>query len=608
LAFAYRPLSIDEISEVIAIDVDRDPAFDRDEVLEDPMDTLDICSSLVNINDEFGDDNAGRTNRMVMLAHYSVKEYLLLDRIRNGPAAHYSMNPSVCHGIIARACLGYLLQFQKSDPISHNQDLVDSKLARYCAKFWMRHAKESDDREAETARLAARLMSTSSPTFVNWTQIYDPEYDIRTPTELLNKVSAPLFYATLFGLEELARLLRGQSADTNAQGSQSLQVASVFGHERTVRLLLARGVDIIAYHGKYGNALQAACLGGHEDIVKLLIKSGANVNAPGLRLYLHTSRFFQINLELTALNSASGYFEIAELLINSGADINHASPSGWTPLHLASYNGHVDFVKLLLSRGANPRTADRTDGHTPLMAAVHRGHLDVVKTLLDVQEVDVNVASKKGETALMWALSDGRYELISLLLEYGAHIEHQDGSGETIFSKTAHSGSKNVFKALFATSKMEPDYRDHYGRTLLWWAAAGGNKPMIETLLNEYHCDLNIPDKCGRRPILVAARNGHRAAVEFLLQVAQTGTHHPTQSEQELLDLSGRERKLGYHLMCDICAIKFPAENISYHCLLCHAGDWDMCVDCKVGGMACMGNTHVLVKRLWRNGRWNEVG
>jgi hypothetical protein len=42
LTFSARPLSVREVAEVVAIDVSRDPAFDRDEVLEDPLEALNI--------------------------------------------------------------------------------------------------------------------------------------------------------------------------------------------------------------------------------------------------------------------------------------------------------------------------------------------------------------------------------------------------------------------------------------------------------------------------------------------------------------------------------------------------------------------------------------
>jgi hypothetical protein len=37
LSFSARPLSVEQIAEVVAIDVARDQAFDRNEVLEDPL-------------------------------------------------------------------------------------------------------------------------------------------------------------------------------------------------------------------------------------------------------------------------------------------------------------------------------------------------------------------------------------------------------------------------------------------------------------------------------------------------------------------------------------------------------------------------------------------
>src|SRR4051794_24478024 len=115
LTFSARPLSVDEVAEIVAIDVERKPAFDREEVLEDPLEALNICSSLVTITTEKGGRRQGSVRQVVGLAHYSVKEYLLSNRIRKGPAAHYGMQDTACHDAIAQGCLGYLLQFQGSE-------------------------------------------------------------------------------------------------------------------------------------------------------------------------------------------------------------------------------------------------------------------------------------------------------------------------------------------------------------------------------------------------------------------------------------------------------------------------------------------------------------
>ena len=96
LTFSARPLSVEEIAEVVAIDVARDPAFDRDEVLEDPLEALNICSSLVTITTNEVDRRSGSAQRIVALAHYSVQEYLVSDRIRQGLAKQYSMQETAC--------------------------------------------------------------------------------------------------------------------------------------------------------------------------------------------------------------------------------------------------------------------------------------------------------------------------------------------------------------------------------------------------------------------------------------------------------------------------------------------------------------------------------
>jgi hypothetical protein len=109
LTFSARPLSIDEVAEVVALDGKRDPAFDRDEVLEDPLEVLNICSSLVTMAVDNDSHLGGSPRQVVVLAHYSVKEYLVSDRICTGKAAKYSIRDKVCHSAIASSCLGYLL-------------------------------------------------------------------------------------------------------------------------------------------------------------------------------------------------------------------------------------------------------------------------------------------------------------------------------------------------------------------------------------------------------------------------------------------------------------------------------------------------------------------
>ncbi len=54
--------------------------------------------------------------------------------------------------------------------------------------------------------------------------------------------------------------------------------------------------------------------------------------------------------------------------IRSGYDVNEASDGGYTPLHAAAENNHVDVIRLLLEHGANPN-AKVISGETPLAFA-----------------------------------------------------------------------------------------------------------------------------------------------------------------------------------------------------------------------------------------------
>ncbi|ASQ46619.1 ankyrin repeat domain-containing protein [Legionella clemsonensis] len=49
-----------------------------------------------------------------------------------------------------------------------------------------------------------------------------------------------------------------------------------------------------------------------------------------------------------------GYLDLADLLLELGANINIQNSNGWTPLHVAVSNDEVDRIEFLIKRGANP--------------------------------------------------------------------------------------------------------------------------------------------------------------------------------------------------------------------------------------------------------------
>jgi hypothetical protein len=264
LAFSKRPLRVEEVAEVVAIDPERDPAFDRDEVLEDPLDVLAICSSLVTMatNDRHMRESSGSTGKVVLLAHYSVKEYLSSGRCRQDRVIRYNMQDTTCNEFIAKSCLGYLLQFQRSD--SFKRYIQESKLARYSAEFWTTHVQALPYKAEALNGLIMKLFSTGDGAYLNSIRIYDPDLFRRFRRSLnaereLGNIPTPLYYASRSGLNEIVSLLILETgADVNAQGGyhgNALQAASARGHDKIVALLLDKGADVNVEGGQYSNAL-----------------------------------------------------------------------------------------------------------------------------------------------------------------------------------------------------------------------------------------------------------------------------------------------------------------------------------------------------------------
>lgn len=362
-----------------------------------------------------------KNRNIVRLAHFSVKEYLLSERIRDKTsssyakvASKYAIQELSAHESIAAHCLAHLHQFEKYGEVERS-DLVDEyryfikgyHFSNYAATQWIEHLKMLGKDLQTTRKLILSLFFTHKKAlekFNSMNSIYHPKPDV-------------LYAASRRGATELIRLLLENGADANAQGRYDfpLHVASRHGHIETVQLLLENGADVNAETGHSGTALTAASRGGHFEIVQLLLNNGAEFKATS-------------EIAGTALHAASsrGHVKIVQLLLSKGADANVLDAISEIPLCAASRNGNIEIVQLLLNNGADINARGGI-GCTALHAAAYQGHTKLTELLLSKQ-ADVSISGRFTDylfedsdgTALHTASLQGFEAIVELLLEYGA--------------------------------------------------------------------------------------------------------------------------------------------------------------------------------------------
>jgi len=274
------------------------------------------------------------------------------------------------------------------------------------------------------------------------------------------------------------------------------------GSLNAVRALVAKGANLNALSADKSTALLLASINGRFDVAKYLVESGADVNLASVDgaaplygvIHVQWSRESFHPQPSTKLERTS-YLELIRLMLEKGADPNArltkalwyssygyvyaaASPIGTTPFWKCSEVADIDGMKLLLSRGADPKLTNKdgvdalliasgagTHGNDDVMSA--HGRLAAVRFLVEEMGFDVNAADNGnsfrgdpqqqqqqaqppqpqqppqqpnpfggmaagGYTALHNAASRGDNEMILYLVGKGARVEATTKTGVTV--------------------------------------------------------------------------------------------------------------------------------------------------------------------------------
>ncbi|XP_066269072.1 oxysterol-binding protein-related protein 1-like isoform X6 [Branchiostoma lanceolatum] len=171
------------------------------------------------------------------------------------------------------------------------------------------------------------------------------------------------------------------------------------------------------------------------------------------------------------------------------------SNKGWSPLHLASYFGHLPVVRSLLMHGA-----------------------------------DVDIVNDLGDTPLHKAALTGRTDMVTLLLQYNADVKLINGEGLTPKQMTHVAEAKRLIEAAENSQQLQVEAQ------LLSAAREGHLDKLADLLTEQRSLNVNCTDISGNTPLHCAAYRNKKEAAVMLLQHGADPTLR-NNADQTALDL-----------------------------------------------------------------------
>jgi ankyrin repeat protein len=207
---------------------------------------------------------------------------------------------------------------------------------------------------------------------------------------------SPIAWAAASGHQNIVQLLIEAGADvhsTSSCESTPLCWASACGHEEIVLMLLEAGADINHINSKDETPVMLSYTHGHEELAERLVFLGADLNKTPILSWATMNGFAEVATRLVELGadvnkrSSCGYTplysacrrgcdDLVTLLLQKGAAVNaRVSNDCRSALHTATVNGFLDIANALIENGADLNAISAT-GYAPLHFAFKKNRLD----------------------------------------------------------------------------------------------------------------------------------------------------------------------------------------------------------------------------------------
>ncbi|KAM4687551.1 protein phosphatase 1 regulatory subunit 16A [Discoglossus pictus] len=272
----------------------------------------------------------------------------------------------------------------------------------------------------------------------------------------------------------------------NEDGLTALHQCCIDDYEGVVQLLLDAGADVNACDSELWTPLHAAATCGHLHLVELLIKQGANllaVNSDGNMPYdlceddvtldhietaMAEQGITQEKIEESRAATELRMLEDIRNLVKSDGEVNAQDVNGTSLLHIASANGYLAAVELLLEHKALVRARD-SDGWEPLHAAACWGQIHIVE-MLAAHGADLNAKSQLDETPVdVCSDEEVRAKLLELKHKHDAIKKSQDKHKTALQRRTSSAGSRGkVVRRVSVTERTNMYRREHQKEAMVW--------------------------------------------------------------------------------------------------------------------------------------------
>ncbi len=362
----------------------------------------------------------------------------------------------------------------------------------------------------------------------------------------INVCRTPLIIASKLGYLSIVKLLVQYNSDINQQdslGFTPLMFAAKEGHLEIAKYLLELTADIKLKELSGKTALQLAIDENRSKVVELFAtqpkSSKKKIDLEAL-VFAIEKRNFQLAKSMlastTKLNLKNRYgvtalikavsldqFEIVELLVKAGADVNFTL-DGEVALY---YVTSVNMLNLLLKAGANPNALDRNNA-SPLVRILQgkckqkNSLVEIVKILLETG-ADPNLQDRLGFSTLMMAIISKREDIIPMLIQSGSNLEITTTEGETALAVAINKRAINIIRHLLAAGA-NVNVKNELGTPLLFLPIAYNQiykddypepLPIVELLLKA-GANINQVKKDGTSLLDMAQRGSSKEIIDFL--------------------------------------------------------------------------------------------